>query len=81
MVVKIEELRDQKCIFCYEVDGSLYTTFKKEKHFYTFTGTTEIPNYKSVKGIEEKILKSKGEVKSGFYYPDGKPYYISSAIK
>jgi hypothetical protein len=70
-----ELYRDHNCIYCYMVDGVLYTTFKKDnKNKYLFKGDTEIKNYREDQGVERKVLNSEYS-ESGFYHSNGKPYY------
>ena len=71
----------ENALFCYVVDGKLYTTFNKHlPHKYTFKGTTSIKNYKEDPSVEEKILSRKGNITDGYYYPNGKPYFVRTVI-
>ena len=74
-------LFNQLLIYCYEIDGKLYTTYNSNApHKYNFIGKTEIPNYRKA-GKEDRLIelqKNKYDVTSGFYYPCGKPYFIST---
>ena len=73
--------RSEKLVFCYKVDGKLFTTFNKHKvEKYLFTGKTDIPNYRENSDIEEKVLHSEYS-ESGLYYPCGKPFYSQSERK
>lgn len=75
----LEVYKSQNLIFCYEIDGDLYTTYKNKNNSY-FIGETSIPNYRKA-GKEDRLieLRKKGDpIKSGFYYSDGKPFFVSS---
>lgn len=67
-------------IFCYEIDGQLFTTYnKKQINKYLFNGETEIPNYREA-GKEDRLIelrKTDQKVKSGFFYGSGEPYFLS----
>lgn len=68
--VEKRRLADERVLFCYEVNGRLYTTHKK--------GWSEdgliAGNYRSFPEIESIILSGKSDNK-GFYYPCGKVYF------
>lgn len=70
----------QNLIYCYEIDGALYTTYKPNKPCkYDFIGKTDIPNYIEA-GKESRIInhrKNNESLISGFYYSCGKPYYVT----
>ena len=62
-------------IYCYKIDGELYTTYKNSNNSH-FVGTTDIKNYRSA-GKEDRLIelrKSNEPIEHGFYYPCGKPY-------
>lgn len=73
-------LFNQRLIFCYEIDGVLYTTFNSDRpNEYNFKGDTQIPNYRKA-GKEDRLIelrKNNGDIKSGYYYSCGKPFFIS----
>lgn len=77
----IKRLQDENTIFCYEIDGKLYTTFNADnrKNYY-FTGETNIPNYRQVENRLIELRKQDKDVVSGFYYPCGKPYFVLTKI-
>jgi len=64
----------ENTLFCYLVDGVLYTTHKKNASW--FNGVVTLPHYKDNPAIEEKVLYSKGDVTNGYYYNSGKPYFV-----
>ena len=71
-----EYMRDTNCIYCYNVNGVLYTTFKSGvKNKYSFKGETSIKNYRVDPDIELVILNG-DYTESGFYFADtGKTFY------
>lgn len=71
-----ESLENEQLIWCYEIDGELYTTYKN-KDLNNFKGITNIQHYRDA-GKEEKLLeleRAGNTVKRGFFYPCGKPFY------
>ena len=75
-------LVQQNTIFCYEIDGDLYTTFKPFNNNSWFIGFTEIQNYR-LAGIEDRLIELRIKnkpIKSGFYYGCGKPYFVKEGI-
>ena len=69
----IEKMAEDLTIFCYNVDGKLYTTYNKNNPTkYYFKCVTDIPNYKD-HNIPDKIL---WESKAGFFYGNGKEFYL-----
>lgn len=71
-----ELYRDQHCVYCYKVDGVLYTTYNKHKqNNYLFAGSTDIENYRVNPVVESKILNGEYS-ESGFYFAcNGKTFY------
>jgi hypothetical protein len=77
----IKRLQDENTIFCYVIDGKLYTTFNAEKpNNYYFKGETKIPNYRQVESRLIELRKQDVDVVSGSYYPCGKPYFVLTKI-
>lgn len=74
----LEVYKSQNLIFCYEIDGQLYTTHKNKSNSW-FIGETSIPNYRKA-GKEDRLIelrKNNKKIVNGFYYVDGKPFYTS----
>lgn len=75
----LELLKSQSLIYCYEIDGKLYTTFNSDyPNKYSFKGLTDIQNYRKA-GKEDRLnnaRKNNENITSGFYYPCGKPFFI-----
>lgn len=73
--------QNENTIYCYEVNGKLYTTYDKlGKPFkYWFKGQTDIENYRIHSEIDDMVLCGKYE-RSGFYYGSGKPFFIREQL-
>ena len=68
---------DENTIFCYDVNGTLCTTYNAERpDSYSFKGTTDIINYRKA-GIADSILH---QCDNGYYYPCGKPYFVRTKL-
>lgn len=65
---------NEKTLFCYLVDGELYTTYKKSASWYV--GEVTLKSYRQDPAIEQKVLYSKGDITNGFYYNSGKPFFV-----
>lgn len=78
----IKNLLSDFTVFCYKIDGELYTTYNRNKPFkYSFKGNPAditMQNYREA-GKEPRLLElgKNDSVVSGFYYPCGKPFFVS----
>lgn len=81
LVTLMEDYMEQFTIYCYNIDGDLYTTYNSDKPFkYNFRSHKKpvMENYRDA-GKEVRLMelqKNSGNVQSGFYYPTGKPYFV-----
>ena len=82
----LQDLLNDFTVFCYQIDGELYTTYNKDNSFkYAFKGnpaTITMKNYREA-GKESRLmeLSKDNNVVSGFYYPCGKPFFVSNRVK
>ena len=72
---------NQDLIYCYLIDDQLYTTYNKNRSDnYYFKGITELQNYR-VAGKEDRLnnaRKNNESITNGFYYPNGKPFFVTT---